>query len=173
MSALTFEETTIPDETPQIDGVPFDPEFPGSTPEAPYGYKDDGTPYKRRPGGRRKSTGNKRMPATDAQARQAANLLGQLNTIIGFSLASLGLPQTGASLTAANDTFVEQAYGALLTDPGLCRKILGAGAQSGKAALVMAYGMLAISVVPTATAEIKTRRAEAAMADETTEEMAA
>lgn len=175
MTIDMFTTTDIPvDESPAMsNGSPdFDVAYPGSTPDAPYGFKDNGEPYRRRPsgaGGTRKANGGKgrgNMPASESQARSAAALLGQLNTIIGFSLASLGLPATGAQLAANNDVFVEQAYSALLTDPGLCRKIMGAGAQSGKAALVMAYGMLAISVVPVATAEVKARRVEAAMNEE-------
>ncbi len=172
--SLAFDETTIPDtdEAPPIVNAngDYDPEFPGSTPDAPYGFKDNGDPYKRRPGprGPRKS-GRGSMPASESQARSAAALLGQLNLIIGISLSSLGFPMTASAVAAGNDTFTEQAYAALLTDPALCRKILGAGAQSGKAALVMAYGMLVIGVVPAATAEFKERRAT--LATERTEEV--
>jgi hypothetical protein len=44
---------------------------------------------------------------------------------------------------------------ALATDPALCKKILSAGATSGKAGLVMAYVMLGATVVPTMRSEYR------------------
>jgi len=167
MTELTFDTIDLSkDEAPPMNGVTddsFDPAYPGSTPEAPYGFKDDGTAYKRRPGprGPRKSSGRGNMPASESQARSAAAMLGQLNNLIGLSLFSFGFPLTAGEIAKGNDMFVEQAYAALLTDPALCRKILSAGAQSGKAALVMAYGTLALGIAPALVVELKERRAAA------------
>lgn len=164
MDATPFDVT--PDETPTLnESSDYDPAYPGSTPDAPYGYKPDGTPYKRRPRGtasgpaKSPATGTRRMAASETSARAAANMLGRMNSLIGFSLVALGMPNTAGQLAENNETFVEQAYEALLTDPELCRKIMSAGAQSGKAQLMMAYAMLGASVVPTAVVDIKEKRA--------------
>lgn len=173
--ATDFEigETSLPmDVTPDFSSESvtgdYDPEFPGSTPEAPYGFKPDGSPYLRRPKGKGKSGGSsaaktgtlRRTPASEQQAATAAALLARMNLLIGLSLNAMGLPGTSAALVEANDQFENMAREALLTDPALCRKILSAGATSGKTALIMAYGMLGVSVVPSALGEIKARRAE-------------
>lgn len=163
---LSFEKVAVPDsdrdETPPIAGVPFDPQYPDSTPEAPYGYRADGTPYKRHHGQGRKaraSSGGKRMPASDAQARGAAGVLATANKLIAMALNPI-LPKMATELLAENDQFEDMAYDALLSDPVLCKKILGAGSQSGKVQLAMAYGALALSVAPTAATEIRIRRAQ-------------
>jgi len=165
---LVFSTGDIPvDETPPLEGYggDFDPEFPGSTPNAPYGFKPNGEPYKRRPKGSG-GTGtthtarSNRMPASDKMARNAASLLGRLNSLIAIGLATANMPGTAAAMVENNAQFEEMAYEALLTDPQLCRKILGAGATSGKAGLVMAYGMLGVSLVPAAKSEIMSKRAE-------------
>lgn len=149
------------DEPPTLEGEAYNPEFPGSTADAPYGYKPDGTPYKRRPnggGGKKRGSTSKRMPASDTAARSAASLLGRLNLLIGMAIQMNGMPETAATLTLANEQFENMAYEALLADPALCRKILGAGATSGKAGLVMAYATLGISIVPAARMEIVEKR---------------
>jgi hypothetical protein len=138
----------------------FDPEFPGSTPEAPYGYKEDGTPYKRRHGKRGKRTVVGGVVSSDKQARTAANMLGQINQIFAMALASGRFPRTAEQIAIGNDQFVEMAYQALLSDPALCRKILSAGTTSGKTGLVMAYGMLALSVTPTVRQDIQAIKRE-------------
>lgn len=159
MSDLAFDTVPVPDERPPLQGVDYDPEFPGSTPEAPYGFKEDGTPYKRRPKGGKRSTAGKRMPASDATARAAAGLLARLNTLVAVGLSTaLRLPETGAAILEANERFEVMAFEALQTDPALCKKILGAGATSGKAGLVMAYSMLGVAVIPTALPEVRSRR---------------
>lgn len=167
MSLPAFNPVEIPDDerpdvTP-ITGGSFDPEFPGSTPDAPYGFKDDGTPYKRRPRGASGSKpASKRgvMPASDKDAAAAAAMLGKLNMLIAIGLNAAGMSNSGAAIMAGNDEFESMAKEALLTDPALCRKILGTGAVSGKAGLVMAYGMLGVSIFPAAKEEIQAKRAE-------------
>ena len=149
-------------------GGDFDPEYPGSTPEAPYGFKDDGTPYRRRPKGTAKK-GNasvaRKGVASDSLARSAASLLAQMNTLTGFSLAAFGLNETAESIAEANKRFEEMAYGALLNDPALCKKILSAGTNSGAAQLTMAYVTLALSIFPAARNDIKRKRLNDAVSD--------
>ena len=160
MELVTVPAPVEPDETPLLEGEAYNPEYPGSTPDAPYGFKPDGSAYRRRPKGTAKKAGNdKRMPASDVAARTAASLLARMNTLVVFSLTAAGLPATGAAIAQGNQDFETMAYEALLTDPALCRKILSAGATSGKTALVMAYGMLTISVIPVAKSEIEARKA--------------
>jgi hypothetical protein len=85
-------------------------------------------------------------------------LLARLNLLVGLAIHTSGLEDTALELKRANEQFEELAYEALLADPQLCKKILGAGATSGKAGLVMAYSMLGISIAPTARLEIIERR---------------
>lgn len=154
------------DEAPPTDATSvtgdYDPEFPGSTEEAPYGYFPDGRIRKRRPKGHGKpspvASGSRRSPASESQARTAAGLLARMNGLLAMSLGFSGLPTTAESIAESNAQFESMAYEALLTDPALCRKILSAGATSGKTGLIMAYGMLAVSIAPTAFVEIKERR---------------
>ncbi len=160
MSA-TAEIVDIPvqDETPELDGIGYAPEFPDATPEAPYGYFPDGRIRKRKP--KTGATGKPahRMPASDALASQAAGVLATLNNLLGLSLNMLGMPMTAKDLVNANEAFEKQAFEALRTDPALCRKILGAGATGGKVGLLMAYGMLGMAVVPAARTEYRAARA--------------
>ena len=170
MLDLEITETDIPDDLPvtQSDataeevpgditpGGDYDPDYPGSTPEAPYGYKADGTPYKRRPG-KRGSSGS-RIIAPESQARAAAAMLAKVNSLIAISLHVSGLPQTASAVNDGNREFETLAYEALRTDPVLCRKILSAGGTSGRAGLYMAYGSLAITAGPTAWNEYKERK---------------
>lgn len=167
MTATTLDISTgnIPmDEAPETEittGLPFNPEYPDSTPDAPYGFFPDGRPRKRRPRGTgttATSSGPRKTAASDSQARMAAAMLAQVNNLVGMSLALFRLPVTGAQITEANAGFEQMAYEALLTDPALCRKILSAGANSGKAGLVMAYAMLGAAVVPVAMQEMKESR---------------
>src|SRR3954469_24269375 len=147
MTATLIDADIPADEIPPLDNGTgdYDPQYPGSTEDAPYGFKPDGTPYKRRPKGTGGSnTGGKasnagRMPASDIQARTAANLLANGNALIGASLAIFGLTQTTEQLAAANEQFKELAYEALLHDPALCKKILSTGATGGKMGLTLAY----------------------------------
>ncbi len=162
---IAFAPVEIPqDDKPTLDGVPFDSRYPDSTPDAPYGFKPNGEPYRRHHGpgkstGSATGRGGSRMPASDAQARSAASVLGTLNKLIGMALLPI-LPGTAVAITEGNDDFEQLAFQALLTDPALCKRILGAGTSSGKAQLFMAYGALGMSVVPTAMGEIKMKRSE-------------
>jgi len=160
MSQLHLADADSPQDTPPPTSGDYNPEYPGSTAEAPYGYKPDGTPYKRRPKGTggASGSGTVKSPASDAQAKSAAYLLSRANVIVGISLAAFGMPMTTAALADANEDFEKMAYEALLTDPALCRKILSAGATSGKAGLVMAYASLGVSIMPAARDELRAKR---------------
>lgn len=175
---LDFSKTDIPseDSAPEIDlgTADYNPEYPGSTEEAPYGFFDDGRPRKRKPRGgpeptrlppgwasSKTSTGsNRRVVASETKARQAASVLARGNWLLGIGLNALGMGMTADALDDANKNFEEMAFEALLTDPALCSKILNVGATGGKTALIMAYGMLGASVAPTAYTEMKTKRQE-------------
>lgn len=137
---------------------PFTDLYPDSTPEAPYGYKSDGTPFKRHHGAGRRSSGpassGGRLPA-GKQAETAAALLARLNSLMGLGFIAAGMPLAAVKLSENNGQFEAMAREALATDPALCKKILSAGATSGKAGLVMAYVMLGVSVVPAARAEYR------------------
>jgi hypothetical protein len=148
---IYFGVTTVPDATPIVsDDGPYDPRYPDSTPDAPYGFKPDGTPYKRHHSGHgSRATGTRsNMPATEKQAATAAALLARLNTLFGFALTTAGMPESAATLAENNAMFESMAKEALETDPALCRKILSAGATSGKAGLIMAYVMLGAGTFP-------------------------
>lgn len=150
-----------PTENPQATTVgPFTDLYPDSTPEAPYGRKPDGTPYKRHHGGRgsRSVTGPQRMPASESLARSAAGVLATANSLTAIALMAGNLTVTAEAINDANKQFEEMAYQALLTDPALCKKILSAGASGGKAGLLMAYAMLTANIFPSAMAEFKERR---------------
>jgi hypothetical protein len=152
----------IRDEPPLIDGMtlPFNEEFPDSTPEAPYGFFPDGRPRKRKPrasSAGATATGSRRMPVSESDARAAANLLAMYNKLAGATL-SLYLPVTAAVLDANNDDFAEQAYQSLLTDPALCKSILSSGGVSGKLGLAMAYAILVGTIAPGAMIELRVKR---------------
>jgi hypothetical protein len=92
-------------------------------------------------------------------AAQATTVLVQLNSMIALGAAALGLFRTGGAIVSANEGFEAAAYQALLTDPELCKSIMRSGAKSGKVALTMAYGGLAMAVIPTAAEELKDKKA--------------
>lgn len=92
-------------------------------------------------------------------AGQAADVLAQVNDVIGLGFMVGGLPKSASALAARNEAFKEQAHAALSTDPGLCRMILRAGTSSAKLSLAIAYAMLGASVGPYVKMEIDERRA--------------
>lgn len=148
----------------------FDPDYPHSTAEHPYGYfpKADGTPdfdrpRKRRPHGARTvgSSTAKAVTANPKKAQMAASVLAQMNNFLGMGLMTFGLPLTAAQLAEKNIVFEGMAADALASDPELCRRILAGGASSGRAQLAVAYAILAGTVGSQAVAEIKTRKEEA------------
>lgn len=114
--------------------------------------------HKKSSGGvsKRKSLGK-----NDQMAAQAAEALVQMNGIAAIGIMMFGLPLTATALKNAEDTFREQAYSALLTDPALCATILRGGTASGKVALLIAYGMLGAAVAPVGIMEFKEKREQA------------
>lgn len=92
-------------------------------------------------------------------AAQATGVLVQLNSMIALGAAALGLFRTGGAIISANDGFEAAAYQALLTDPELCKSIMRSGAKSGKVALGLAYGTMAMGVLPTAVEELRDKKA--------------
>ena len=106
----------------------------------------------------------KRVPkSAGAQAKRAAAVLGNMNGMIAGILAlpipgnPIYLPETASALATKSDVFESQAAAALENDPELCRMILRGGTMGGRAALVMAYGMLAGSLLTVAIPEWKNR----------------
>lgn len=168
MTVIQFSDSDIPTDEAPITAMPegttsYDPEFPGSTPDAPYGYKADGTPRKRRPNG----SGTAAAPTkrsggrgSESSARAAAGMLAQINNLVGLSLMGFGFSMTGQALTDANERFETLAMEALKTDPALCKKIMSAGATSGRTALFMAYGYLGMNIIPAMRMELAQRKAE-------------
>ncbi len=112
------------------------------------------------------TTARRSLGKSDQLAAQATEALCQMNGILAIGVMMLGLPLTAEALETSKDVFREQAYSALLTDPGMCAMILRGGTSSGKIALVIAYGMLGATVIPVGMMEVKAKREIAAtMAD--------
>lgn len=158
--ATVFTVTDIPPDSLDSTTGDFDPEFPGSTPDAPYGFFTEGPnagqPRKRRPKGSGKGTSTVgKMPATDRQAETAASLLARLNSLVGVCLTFAGMPMSAMELEKNNDQFRAMAKEALLADPQLCKKILSTGATGGKTGLAMAYLMLGVQTFPSMKAEYR------------------
>lgn len=177
MTIEITETAGIPDDyeedpSPIISGDPvsewFNPEYPHSTPEHPYGYfpksatnpePDFSRPRKRRPHGHHNiSGGSATSTRSDNAARTAASMLARINNLFGLAFQAMGMPQSMETMKRANDTFEEMAYEALINDPALARKILSAGASTAKAQLAMAYVMLGGSIAPSVVTEIREKR---------------
>jgi len=96
--------------------------------------------------------------SSPAQAKQAAAVLAQWNGYVAAGMMVLPKPwrmfDTASALAEANDAFAEAAASALATDAKLCRLILKGGGVSGRAGLIMAYGVLFASVAPVALHEL-------------------
>jgi len=180
--SLDMMEGTVPqdiapiteDETPTTDSTEatgwFDPTYPFSTEEHPYGFfpisatnpePDFNRPRKRRPHSRARGERLGSVASSsraDSTARTAAAMLARMNSLIGMGLVAFGMPLSGEVITDANKVFEDMAYEALQSDPALARKILSAGATSGKAQLTMAYVMFAGQIAPVAYMEVKQGR---------------
>lgn len=110
----------------------------------------------KRSGAKTVSTGSK--SGNEKLALQATEALVQINTLTGLGTRLMGLSTTSETIMFCEDTFREQAYAALLTDPALCKQILSAGQVSAKFSLAIAYAMLGAQVVPVAVLELKQKR---------------
>jgi len=94
----------------------------------------------------------------NALAGQAADILMTSNSFIAFLARMAQLENTAEQIDIANPEFRDAAYRALLNDPELARAICRGGGMTGKMALIMAYAMFSMSVVPVAYFEIKAIR---------------
>jgi hypothetical protein len=157
---LTFDENTLDEAPPSMVEDGFIPQYPGATPEAPFGYFKNGNVRKRPPRGS-SSTAAPVGGSNEKLARQAVEMLSGYNTIIGMFAMLLGLPRTSAAIAEAEEGFREIAVPALTSDPKLCRRIIGAPTSAGMAGLAMAYAMLMAAVGTVAVPEFKAKRAEA------------
>ncbi len=81
MSENTSTDYTAPPET-----RPFEPAYPGATPEAPYGFFDDGRPRKRRP----RAPGTTRQRSTKRDSTNYTESITALFQIPAFSLTLAG-----------------------------------------------------------------------------------
>lgn len=109
-------------------------EFPGATAEAPYGYKPDGTPYKRRPGKR-----GPRKPASKKDNETLTGVLAQsLAGLHSFAASAFDAPEWGMDIDEAQRIAdaverMQDAYG-VQVDPRVAATISLGGI------LAMSYG---------------------------------
>lgn len=171
MTVLDFTDIDAPEETDTVPAT-SDVQFPCRVcgrESGPYGGR--GPKPKLCPEHKKvsKGTASKVTGTVANQAAQATAVLVQLNGILSILAMGVGLFNTAGAIATANETFEQQAYNALITDPELCRIILKGGVKSGKLALGIAYAGMGTVVVPTAYAEIKEKKAERDAAREAAE----
>lgn len=106
------------------------------------------------------SAGSRRKQSNEELASLAVAALVSLNRFGALGLRLIKLSDTAGAIMDTEESFEKLAYDALVLDPDLCRQILAVGSVSAKASLAMAYVALGGVVIPTATVEIKDRRAE-------------
>jgi hypothetical protein len=157
---MDFADAVIPaDTTPEVSDVEYPCRTCGKE-SGPYGGRG---PKPRYCMDHKKGTRSPKAKVSGAPANlagQATGVLVQLNGMLAMGTMALGLFETSSAIAAANPTFEEQAYQALLTDPELCKLILKGGVKSAKVSLGLAYIGMGVSVAPTAAMELKTRKAE-------------
>lgn len=172
MTALIEELKLVPDEPPTttadvptctVCGVELPYRGTGRRPT-----KCDEHNRRKRGGGKSAASSTAGGGSNEKLANQAVDVLCQVNEMVAVGAMLAKLFGTASAISERNDAFREQAYQALLLDPGLCKTILRGGAKSGKFALIGAYAMLAVGVVPVAIEEVKELRA--ARAAESSEE---
>ena len=101
-----------------------------------------------------------------AQAKQAADVLAQMNDLIAVGLMTVSaipaIPfnfmNTASAIAGANDGFRAAAEEALATDPALCRSILRVGKAGGRAALAIAYVSFGVSLAPAVMTDVALMR---------------
>lgn len=107
-----------------------------------------------------KSSRGPRVTGSNAiLATQATEALCQMNGIMALGAMVVGFTGTASAINDFQDAFRQTTYNALLTDPDMCRFILKGGTKSGKLALGISYGMMAMAVGPVAVMEYKDKRA--------------
>ena len=160
---IDFLEASVPDmdEAPPLADVTDPCKKCGRQIDVPYGGRGPRPKFCstcKNTGGVKRQT--PRITGKDQSlAAQATSVLVQLNSMIALGAAALGLFRTGGAIVNANEGFEAAAYQALLTDPELCKAIMRGGAKSGKVALGLAYGGMAMAVIPTAAEEVREKKA--------------
>src|SRR4030042_275246 len=170
MTEITLDRAPVTEQDP-------DTEYPCSACGRPLTYGGAGRKPKRctdRNGGdpecygSRKSSGARtgRAASNDKLAQQATDVLVSLNEFVGTGAFFVGFIGTARAIAGANEDFGVRAYNALVMDPSLCKMILRGGMNSGRLALLLAYGMFAAKVAPIAVGEYRTAREGAGREDE-------
>jgi hypothetical protein len=157
-SAFNFEDAELPtDSIPVVADVEYPCEVCGNE-SGPYSGR--GRKPKRCGNHKRQKASNVKVTgATSNLAAQAAKTLVQVNGLLSLMAAALRLFGTSSAIAGYQDTFEQQAYSALLTDPVLCRTIVQAGGRSSKLALGMCYVGMGMAVGPIAAEEVKALKA--------------
>lgn len=157
-----------PDDTPDISGVP---EYACSECGKELFYSGRGRKPTKCDDHKRTSSARSSGSSSnnDKTAAAALEILVQGNNIVAMAAMMGQFFRTASAISDREDAFRVQAMEALKADPALARTIVKAGATSGKAMLLFAYGMLAVSIAPVTLQEIKERRATKAEAEDTEE----
>ena len=108
----------------------------------------------------------RRSKSNPAQAKQAADVLAQMNDLVAVGLMTVSaipaipfnLMTTASAIAGANDGFRIAAEEALATDAALCRSILRVGKAGGRAALAIAYISFGVSLAPAVMADVAAMR---------------
>lgn len=97
---ISVDDFEPPDDESAGDG-PFDPEFPGSTPDAPYGFTQAGKPRKRRPNGSGTGkTGGKRPGRRKRSTVNYAGIVHDLIMSVATPLVTIGAATGNKTLLA-------------------------------------------------------------------------
>lgn len=161
VTSLNGHRATIADEVPDLSGIP---EFSCETCGKELTYSGRGRKPKFCDDHKRSSSSSKSSGSSSNNEKLAAAALDVLvqGNNVGVMILSLAqMYGTASAVSQREEAFRATALEALKADPGMARSILKAGATSGKAMLMMAYGMLAVSVAPVAIQEFKEKRAAA------------
>lgn len=166
--SLDFQTTSIPgygtDEIPDFDGIEMC-EKCHAEPKLPYGGRGPRPKLGANCKGQSSGSGGgspKVKGKNAALAQQATAALMQLNNFAALGMMLMQLHDTASKfrVESTRESFEDSVYNALLLDPELCAWICRGGVKSGKIALLIAYGMLGASVIPTAVVEIREKKAE-------------
>lgn len=165
MTNTVLEFTTIPkpdngatDEIPSLDTIEYPCEVCGRE-AGPYSGRGRKPKYCSDHKRNKNVNSTTRVKGSNATlAAQATEALVQINNMVAVGAMVLSYPETAGAISDKEETFRQQTYTALLTDPGLCRTILRAGTTSGKLTLAIAYSMLIASITPIAVLEYKEHR---------------
>ena len=163
MSLMEFTDTTMPDISPDSIPPTIDVEYPCQVCGREAGpYSGRGRkPTKCQDCKPKRSTSGVRLTGNAQNlAVQATQTLVQINAMISMVSAAMGYFKTGGAIIEYNETFEQQAFAALSTDPELCRAIVRTGAKSAKLSLGMAYAGIGMAIGPTLYTEAKAKKEE-------------